>query len=339
MQNYHFHNAFTSTAKYVLHTSTNVSLHCVYDIINFSFSMSLVSLRSVSKTYGSYKAVNNVSLEVPPGCIFGLLGPNGAGKTSTIRMITGITLPDSGEISLFGEAQRADHQNMIGYMPEERGLYRKLTVRTQLEYLGALKGLDKTTLKKNIDYWLDRFEIQSWAKKKTNELSKGMQQKLQFIVTILHDPQLLVLDEPLSGLDPINSEIINNIILEEKAKGRSIMLSTHRMEQVEQLCDEIVLMNLGKVILSGKLRDVKERAGKKMINLVYSGDVDLMTKLDHFPIRIAESHPNELLFEMLPGGNPNDILRAALDSVNVIKWELIEPPLKEIFLEAVAKIN
>ncbi len=301
--------------------------------------MSLVSLRSVSKTYGSYKAVNDVSLEVPAGCIFGLLGPNGAGKTSTIRMITGITLPDSGEITLFGEPQRGDHQNLIGYMPEERGLYRKLPVRRQLEYLGALKGLDKQTLKKNIDYWLDRFEIQSWAKKKTNELSKGMQQKLQFIVTILHDPKLLVLDEPLSGLDPINSEIINDIILEEKAKGRSIMLSTHRMEQVEQLCDEIALMNLGKVILSGKLRDVKENAGKKMVNLFYSGEADLVTKLNHFPIRIAESHPNELLFEMLPGANPNDILRAALDAVNVIKWELIEPPLKEIFLEAVAKVN
>ncbi len=301
--------------------------------------MSLVSLRSVSKTYGSYKAVNDVSLEISPGCIFGLLGPNGAGKTSTIRMITGITMPDTGEITLFGEPQRAEHQNQIGYMPEERGLYRKLPVRAQLEYLGALKGLNKATLKKNIDYWLDRFEIQSWAKKKTNELSKGMQQKLQFIVTILHDPQLLVLDEPLSGLDPINSEIINEIILEEKAKGRSIMLSTHRMEQVEQLCDEIALMNLGKVILSGKLRDVKERSGKKMIRIVFSGTDNLVSRLDHFPIRIAESHPNELLFEMQPGADPKAILRSALDYVDVIKWELVEPPLKEIFLDAVAKNN
>jgi len=301
--------------------------------------MSLVSLKSVSKIYGSYKAVNDVSLEVSYGCIFGLLGPNGAGKTSTIRMITGITLPDNGEITLFEEPQRADHQNLIGYMPEERGLYRKLPVRTQLEYLGALKGLDKVTLKRNIDYWLDRFEIQSWAKKKTNELSKGMQQKLQFIVTILHDPKLLVLDEPLSGLDPINSEIINEIILEEKAKGRSILLSTHRMEQVEQLCDEIALMNLGKVILSGKLREVKERSGKKMVRIIYSGADNLSNLLSHFPIRIAESHPNELLFEMLTGAEPKAILRASLDAVDVIKWELVEPPLKEIFLDAVAKNN
>ncbi|MEP7235965.1 MAG: ATP-binding cassette domain-containing protein, partial [Ignavibacteriota bacterium] len=269
----------------------------------------------------------------------GLLGPNGAGKTSTIRMITGITMPDSGEIELFGEPQTAQHQNRIGYMPEERGLYRKLPVRTQLEYLGALKGLDKSSLKKNIDYWLDRFEIQSWAKKKTNELSKGMQQKLQFIVTVLHDPELLVLDEPLSGLDPVNSELINEIILEEKAKGRSILLSTHRMEQVEQLCDEIALMNLGKVILSGSLRDVKKKAGKKMVHLIYSGSENLGAKISHFPIRIAEAHPNELLFEMFAEADPNQILRAALDEADVIKWELIEPPLKEIFLEAVARTN
>jgi ABC-2 type transport system ATP-binding protein len=299
--------------------------------------MPIVSLNSVSKTYGSFKAVDNVSLEVSAGCIFGLLGPNGAGKTSTIRMITGITLPDSGEISLFGEPQRLEHQNKIGYMPEERGLYRKLTVRNQLEYLGALKGLDKATLKKNIDYWLDRFEIRSWEKKKTNELSKGMQQKLQFIVTILHDPEVLILDEPLSGLDPINSEVINDIILEEKAKGKSIMLSTHRMEQVEQLCDEIALMNLGKVVLAGKLREVKERSGKKMVRLVFSGNDHLASKLEHFPIRIAESHPNELLFEMQAGANAKQILQAAIDSVNIIKWELVEPPLKEIFLEAVGQ--
>lgn len=298
--------------------------------------MSIVSLRSVSKTYGNYAAVNNVSIEVPPGCIFGLLGPNGAGKTSTIRMITGITLPDNGEISLFGEPQRGEHQNNIGYMPEERGLYRKLTVRSQLEYLGALKGLDKATLKKNIDYWLDRFEIQSWAKKKTNELSKGMQQKLQFIVTVLHSPDLLVLDEPLSGLDPINAEIINDIIIEERNKGKSIMLSTHRMEQVEQLCDEIALMNLGKVVVSGKLRDAKERSGKKMVRVIFTGSDDLVKHISHFPIRIAESHPNELLFEMKTGANPKEILRTALDHADIIKWELVEPPLKEIFLEAIA---
>jgi ABC-2 type transport system ATP-binding protein len=298
--------------------------------------MSILLLKSVTKAYGNYRAVNDVSIEVSPGSIFGLLGPNGAGKTSTIRMITGITLPDSGDIILFGEPQKSEHQNKIGYMPEERGLYRKLPVREQLEYFGALKGLDKSTLKKNIDYWLERFEIGSWAKKKTNELSKGMQQKLQFIVTILPDPDLIVLDEPLSGLDPINAEIINEIILEEKAKGKSIMLSTHRMEQVEQLCDEIALMNLGKVVLSGKLRDIKESAGKKMVRLVFSGTENLVSKLSTYPIRIAESHPNELLFEMQVGADPKQILRTVLDFVDIIKWELVEPPLKEIFLDAVA---
>ena len=177
--------------------------------------MSAIQLDSVSKTYGNVKAVDSVSFTVPMGSIFGLLGPNGAGKTTTIRMLNGITMPDSGSITILGEAQAPKHQDIIGYMPEERGLYRKLTVNAQLEYLGALKGLDKVTLKKNIAYWLERFEITSWTKKKTSELSKGMQQKLQFIVTLLHEPEILILDEPVSGLDPINAEIINNIILEE----------------------------------------------------------------------------------------------------------------------------
>src|SRR5688572_8205018 len=175
--------------------------------------MSAIQLDSVSKTYGNVKAVDTVSFTVPKGSIFGLLGPNGAGKTTTIRMLNGITMPDSGSITILGELQAPKHQNVIGYMPEERGLYRKLTVAAQLEYLGALKGLEKTTLKKNIAYWLERFEITSWTKKKTNELSKGMQQKLQFIVTLLHEPEILILDEPVSGLDPINAEIINDIIM------------------------------------------------------------------------------------------------------------------------------
>ncbi|MEI8135388.1 MAG: ATP-binding cassette domain-containing protein [bacterium] len=299
--------------------------------------MPIVSLKGVSKSYGSYAAVNDVSIGIPKGCIFGLLGPNGAGKTSTIRMVTGITMPDQGSIELFGEPQNENHQNVIGYMPEERGLYRKLTVRNQLEYLGALKGLDKLTLKKNIDYWLDRFEIHDWAKKKTNELSKGMQQKLQFIVTVLHDPELLVLDEPLSGLDPINSELINDIILEERAKGRTILLSTHRMEQVEQLCDEIALMNLGKVILSGKLREVKSRFGKRYVRVVFDGQISIQDILANYPIIIVESHPNEALFELLSGADSRMILRSLNDVVTIIKWEIEEPPLKEIFLQVVSQ--
>jgi ABC-2 type transport system ATP-binding protein len=251
-------------------------------------------------------------------------------------MITGITLPDSGTIELFGEPQNPLHQNRIGYMPEERGLYRKLEVRTQLEYLGSLRGMDAATLKRSIDYWFERFEIGSWAKKKTNELSKGMQQKLQFIVTVLHDPELLVLDEPVSGLDPINAEIINEIILEQRGKGKSILLSTHRMEQVEQLCDEIALMNNGKIVLAGSLRDVKRASGKRMVRIVHDGYGDLRNALSAFDIRIAEHHTNELLIELVGKTESQPILQHLVAVADIIKWEIVEPPLKEIFLEAVS---
>lgn len=250
-------------------------------------------------------------------------------------MLNGITMPDSGTISILGEQQAAKHQDTIGYMPEERGLYRKLTVTAQLEYLGALKGLSKATLKKNIDYWLERFEITSWRKKKTNELSKGMQQKLQFIVTLLHEPEILILDEPVSGLDPINAEIINDIIMEEKKKGRTILLSSHRMEQVEQVCDDIAMIHQGKIVLSGTLRDVKKRYGKNFIKVNFSGTLPSENDLALFPIRIAEKHNNELLFELLDDSKNNDVLRALAEQAEITRWERIEPPLKEIFLEAV----
>lgn len=299
--------------------------------------MNILRLENVRKSYEGQIAVADVSFAVRGGTIFGLLGPNGAGKTSTIRMITGITLPDSGSIELFGEPQKPEHQNRVGYMPEERGLYRKLEVRNQLEYLGSLRGMDTVSVRQSIDYWFERFEIGSWAKKKTNELSKGMQQKLQFIVTILHDPELLILDEPVSGLDPINAELINEIILEQRAKGKSILLSTHRMEQVEQLCDEIALMNKGKIVLAGPLRDVKRASGKRMVQIVHTGNTDLRNTLSAFDIRIAEHHTNELLIELIGKTESKPILQHLASLTDIIKWEIIEPPLKEIFLDAVSQ--
>jgi ABC-2 type transport system ATP-binding protein len=297
--------------------------------------MSAITLENITKKYGNFTAVDSVFIDVPAGAIFGLLGPNGAGKTTSIRMINGITLPDSGAITIFGEKQHPGHQDIIGYMPEERGLYRKVTVQTQLEYLGALKGIGHDKLKQSIDYWLNRFEITSWRKKKTNELSKGMQQKLQFIVTLLHDPKILILDEPLSGLDPINAEIINDIILEEKQKGKTILLSSHRMEQVEQLCDEIAMINLGKIVLSGTLREVKKRYGKNFVLVHYDGQINAEEELKGFPVRIAERHNNEFTFELLNGASKNEILRHLAAKIDIVKWELIEPPLVEIFLDAV----
>jgi ABC-2 type transport system ATP-binding protein len=281
--------------------------------------------------------VNDVSFAVQPGSIFGLLGPNGAGKTSTIRMITGITMPDSGAIRLFGETQHEDHQNQIGYMPEERGLYRKLTVRAQLEYLGSLKGMESRALGAAIDYWLGRFEIKSWEKKKTSDLSKGMQQKVQFILTLLHDPALLVLDEPLSGLDPVNAELINEVLLELRDKGKTIILSTHRMEQVEQLCDEIAMMNEGKIVLAGKVLELKARSGRTLVSMRFAGDASFLRTYGESRVKILEYTPNEMLLEVGHGEKPGELLKHVAEYLEIEKWELVKPPIKELFLEAIAK--
>ena len=299
-------------------------------------STPILELDRVRKTYGRQVAVNDVSFRVRAGSIFGLLGPNGAGKTSTIRMITGITMPDGGSLKLFGEDQREDHRDQIGYMPEERGLYRKLTVREQLEYFGALKGLPARRLSAAIDHWLRRFEITSWSKKKTSELSKGMQQKLQFIVTLLHDPELVVLDEPLSGLDPVNAEIINEVILELRAAGKTIILSTHRMEQVDQLCDEIAMMDQGAIVLAGSVRELKAGSGRTMVSVRYSGEAAfLRTELAH-DVTVLEEHPNEFLLELVSRAVAGDVLRTAAARLDILKWEIVEPPIKELFLEAIA---
>ncbi len=296
--------------------------------------MYILELDWVRKVYDLQIAVNDISFKVPKGSIFGLLGPNGAGKTSTIRMITGITLPDSGAIRLFGEPQRAEHQDKIGYMPEERGLYKKLKVRQQLEYLGALKGLNKHDLKRSIDFWLDRLELTTSEKKKTNELSKGMHQKLQFIATVLHDPDLLILDEPLSGLDPVNAQIINDVILDFQKQGKTIILSTHRMEQVEQLCDEIVLMHRASIVLAGTLRELKSQSGRMLINISFYGDDSFVDVLPAGVTTLSRTR-NEVLLELGDRVKPNDILRIAAERAEIRKWEMVEPPLKEMFLDAV----
>lgn len=298
--------------------------------------MYVLELENVRKVYDLQIAVNDVSFRVPKGSIFGLLGPNGAGKTSTIRMITGITLPDRGGIRIFGESQRQEHQDKIGYMPEERGLYKKLNVRDQLEYLGALKGVPKQELKKAIDYWLERLDLKPAEKKKTNELSKGMHQKLQFIATILHDPELLILDEPLSGLDPVNAQLVNDIILEFQRQGKTIILSTHRMEQVEQLCDEIVLMNRASIVLAGTLRELKSRSNRRLIHIGYYGDDSFMDMLPPSVETLSRTR-NEALIELHEGARPNDIMKLVAERAEIRRWEMVEPPLKELFLEAVQR--
>ncbi|MCB0529734.1 MAG: ATP-binding cassette domain-containing protein, partial [Saprospiraceae bacterium] len=233
----------------------------------------ILSIQNVVKTYGNYTAVDQVSFDVPKGSVFGLLGPNGAGKTSLIRMITTITGPDSGAIYLEGEKLNERTPEKIGYMPEERGLYKKMKVGDHLQYLAQLKGLTQEQAKKAIQYWFEKFGIEDWAPKKVEDLSKGMQQKIQFIATVIHQPRLLILDEPFTGLDPINTTLIKEEIARLNASGISIIFSTHRMEQVEEMCDHIVLINKGKNVLYGEVQDIKNQYKQNLYRVETQGDL------------------------------------------------------------------
>lgn len=243
--------------------------------VNLSYirAMALLSLQHITKQYGNYKASDDVSFEISGGKIFGLLGPNGAGKTTLIRMITRILYPDSGSIFFKGEPLSDKHTERIGYMPEERGLYKKMKVGEHLIYLGRLKGLTKQKAKENVDFWLKKFEIENWYNKNIEELSKGMSQKAQFIATVLHDPDLLILDEPFSGLDPINSKLIEEEIHLMSRKGKTIVFSTHRMEQVEEICDEIMLVNQGRKILEGSVKELKHRFKENKFRIAFNAEI------------------------------------------------------------------
>ena len=237
---------------------------------NFQY-MNILELENVVKTYENHTAVDGVSFNVPKGSIFGLLGPNGAGKTSLIRIITTITRADSGRVFLNGEALHSRHPEMIGYMPEERGLYKKMKVGNHLMYLAQLKGLSKKVAREKINHWLEKFDIANWWDKRVEELSKGMQQKIQFISTIVHEPPLLILDEPFSGLDPINANLMKDEIAQLRDEGTSIIFSTHRMEQVEEVCEQIVLINRGKNVLEGSVKDIKNQFKENLFEVKYDG--------------------------------------------------------------------
>jgi ABC-2 type transport system ATP-binding protein len=299
--------------------------------------MSLLEVKQVSKLYGSFKAVDNVSFNVEKGRIFGLLGPNGAGKTSMIRMINHITVPDKGSVSFDGYGINESTQQRIGYLPEERGLYKKMKVGEQLMYLIRLRGLSKDDARTSIRYWLERFEADSWIGKEVGDLSKGMQQKIQFIAAIAHDPDLYIFDEPFSGLDPINSEILKRVIIELRDKGKTILFATHRMEQVEQMCDDICLFNKGKAILNGDLRSIKQSMGRNTINLEFHGDGAFIDELSN--VRINNRSTNFAEIRLLADTDPQEILRKALNSTKVLKFELVQPTLNEIFIETVGSDN
>ncbi|HET8864133.1 MAG TPA: ATP-binding cassette domain-containing protein [Gracilimonas sp.] len=299
--------------------------------------MAVIELSNVFKAFGKTKAVNDVSFDVNKGRIFGLLGPNGAGKTTTIRMINYILTPDSGQITINGIEASPETQKMIGYMPEERGLYKKMKVFDQLMYLTQLKGMNAGDAKKSIDYWLERFEASDWKKKEISELSKGMSQKIQFIATIAHDPDIYIFDEPFSGLDPINSETLKEIIIELKKQGKTILFSTHRMEQVEQMCDDICLFNQGEAVLTGNLREIKSSFGENTINLEFEGDGSFLDKLED--VRINNRSTNFAEIRVLNGQNMQDILKLAMEHAEIHKFERIEPSLTEIFISTVGEDN
>lgn len=301
--------------------------------------MNVLELNNVVKTYEKHIAVNDVSFNVPKGSIFGLLGPNGAGKTSLIRIITTITRADSGSVLLDGEKLNNRHPSEIGYMPEERGLYKKMKVGEHLLYLAQLKGLSNANAKREINHWLEKFEITDWWNKKIEELSKGMQQKIQFIATVVHQPKLLILDEPFSGLDPINANLIKDEITELNRKGTSIIFSTHRMEQVEQICQEIVLINQGRNVLQGDVQAIKQNFKEHLFEINYSGMLpeSLQAEDDaNEDYTIIENKNNRLLIKVTHDKASNQLLNYLIkNGVYINGFNEILPSLNEIFIKQV----
>jgi ABC-2 type transport system ATP-binding protein len=303
----------------------------------------ILEVNKVVKQYGDYTALNEVSLSVPNGSIYGLLGPNGAGKTSLIRIINQITLPDSGSVLLDGEPLKPEHVAFIGYMPEERGLYKSMKVGEQCLYLAQLKGMSKNDAKIQLKYWFDKLEIQGWWDKKIQELSKGMAQKIQFVVTVLHQPKLLILDEPFSGFDPVNANLIKDEIIELNKKGTSIIFSTHRMESVEEMCDYIALIHKSNKLIEGKLSDVKKqnRSNSYVVG-VLSDDVqglmyDLTQKFT-FSQTDFKSLNEELKFEVNLGTNtPNELLQTLLNRGQVTHFVEKIPTVNDIFIKTVSQ--
>lgn len=295
-------------------------------------------LSNVTKSFDEFVAVNDLSLSVGPGRIFGLIGPNGAGKTTTIRMIVNITAPDSGTIQLFGQHVTPELQDRIGYLPEERGLYKKMKIVDQLRFFGELKNLKGRPLIDTIDRWLERVKLSEWRIKKASELSKGMQQKIQFIAAVMHNPDLIILDEPFSGLDPINVELLKEIVLELKAEGKTIIFSTHQMEVAEKLCDDICLINRSRKVLDGSLRQVKESYGRHSVALRAEGG-DAVLEDDNLVARIVR-HSDELEVFLADHAEAQDLLtRLIAAGARITKFELVEATLHDIFIERVGETD
>ena len=301
--------------------------------------MGLIECRNVSKTFGEKVALDNVSVDIPKGKIFGLLGPNGAGKTTLIRIINRITIPSSGSVLFDGRPITQEDVEKIGYLPEERGLYRKMKVGEQAMYLAQLKGMSAQDASAELKKWFVRFGIESWWNKKVEELSKGMAQKLQFITTVVHKPSLLILDEPFSGFDPVNAQVIREEILRLKDEGATIILSTHNMESVEELCDNIALINKSKVVIAGGVDEIRHKYGNNNVEVVYSADAPLENaRVFHVLSDTDDSGRHTAVLELIGGATSNDALQALLDQQVVVNsFKELVPRMNDIFIKLVTE--
>lgn len=299
--------------------------------------MYTIELEKVRKCYGDFVAVDDLSFQIEQGSVFGLLGPNGAGKTSTIRMMIGITAPDSGVVRVFGEPFDRKCLDKIGYLPEERGLYKKMKMLDQLVFLGELHGMAATAARQKAVEWCERLEISDKLANKVEELSKGMQQKIQFIAALLHDPNFIIMDEPFAGLDPVNADLLKNVLLDMKKQGKTILFSTHRMDQVEKLCDAICLVNRGKSVLQGNLKQVKAHYGKNTVEIRYEGNGNFLKESPL--VQSFNDFGNHVDVQLAKDADPQQLLRAAMEHWRVHKFELMEPPLEQIFIDVVGKAD
>ena len=303
--------------------------------------MNIIEVQNVTKKYSNHLALDNISLSIRKGIVYGLLGPNGAGKTTLIRILNQITAPDSGTVLFNGNPLSRKDVEKIGYLPEERGLYKKMKVGEEALYLARLKGLSKDEAMERLKYWFIKFEIQNWWNKKVEELSKGMQQKLQFIITVVHRPDFLILDEPFSGLDPINTNLIRQELLELKRQGTTIIISTHNMASVEEICDEICLINKAHKILEGNLIDVKQQFKENIFSLTLCAERDIPVFPETFSVLETSSSANQrhYVVKVHEGGNSNQLLKFVMDYGNVLEFNEILPSMNDIFIQHVENYN
>lgn len=299
--------------------------------------MNALEIENISKRFGDFYAVKNLSFKILKGSIYGLLGPNGAGKTTTIRMVMNIIIPDEGAIKILDGKMDEGMKQRVGYLPEDRGFYPKMKVGEILLFLADLKGLKRQEARKRIDFWLERFDLADWKQKKVEELSRGMQQKLQFIATVIHQPEIIILDEPFAGLDPINTKLLKDIMLEMRGKGGTIIFSTHRMEQIEMICDNICLINKAESVLEGNLNQIKKQYGKNTVVLDYEGDAGF---IKNFPeTDKIDDYGKFMEIKIKEQTDPQDLLNKLVGRIKINKFEVREPSLNAIFIDIVGEKN